>query len=251
MCFLWDTWSCHTPFLNYSAFYIKGWCNIKHHFHTWARGCPWLANVAIDRREKVCPSHSESTASDVLCDHVDANLCTRENDNVIMYGTSNKSKLKNGKENDRKLELCAVHAERPSLSVMVVSSSCTASMSLASLVRYWHRRSSCCRAMAMRLDRLCMQLITEGSALACRGQQRDKYGRGSVREVKRKSLEKWPKRPNSRRNLVYSYRSCTLTSRIIAIVHENNKKWTNTRIETQRKVLHELTDTDNWLVLLW
>lgn len=52
------------------------------------------------------------------------------------------------------------------LSVMVVISSWTASISLASRVRYWHRRSSCCRAIAMRRDRLCMQLMTEGSALA-------------------------------------------------------------------------------------
>lgn len=55
-----------------------------------------------------------------------------------------------------------------SLSVMVVISSWTASMSLASRVRYWQRRSSCCRAMAMRRDRLCMQLMTDGSAFACR-----------------------------------------------------------------------------------
>lgn len=58
-----------------------------------------------------------------------------------------------------------------SLSVMLVTSSCTASISLASLVRYWQRRSSCCRAMAMRRDRLCMQLMTDGSALACKGRR--------------------------------------------------------------------------------
>uniref|UniRef100_A0A8C5EGH9 Uncharacterized protein n=1 Tax=Gouania willdenowi TaxID=441366 RepID=A0A8C5EGH9_GOUWI len=55
------------------------------------------------------------------------------------------------------------------INVMVVISSWTASISLASLVKYWQRRSSCCRAMAMRRDRLCMQLMTDGSAFACTG----------------------------------------------------------------------------------
>lgn len=49
----------------------------------------------------------------------------------------------------------------------VVISSWMASISLASLVRYWQRRSSCCSAIARRRDRLCMQLMTDGSAFAC------------------------------------------------------------------------------------
>lgn len=61
---------------------------------------------------------------------------------------------------------CEVREVCLSLSVMVVISSWTASISLASLVRYWQRRSSCCRAIAMRRDKLCMQLMTDGSALA-------------------------------------------------------------------------------------
>lgn len=64
----------------------------------------------------------------------------------------------------RKTKVCDVCV---SLSVTVVISSWTASISLASLVRYWHRSSSCWRAMAIRRDRLCMQLMTERSALAC------------------------------------------------------------------------------------
>lgn len=64
--------------------------------------------------------------------------------------------------------VCSSAEQCHSLSVIVVTSSCTASMSFASRVRYWQRRSSCCKAMAMRRDRLCMQLITDGSALAWR-----------------------------------------------------------------------------------
>lgn len=66
-----------------------------------------------------------------------------------------------------KLQIWCVVWACISLSVVVISS-WTASMSLASRVRYWQRRSSCCRAMAMRRDRLCMQLMTDGSAFACR-----------------------------------------------------------------------------------
>lgn len=47
------------------------------------------------------------------------------------------------------------------------TSSCSARISLASRVRYWQRRSSCCSTVAMRRERLCRQLITDGSALAC------------------------------------------------------------------------------------
>lgn len=53
-------------------------------------------------------------------------------------------------------------------SAMADTSSWMAKISLASRVRYWQRRSSCWRTMAMRRDRLCRQLITEGSAVACR-----------------------------------------------------------------------------------
>ncbi|TNN79532.1 hypothetical protein EYF80_010114 [Liparis tanakae] len=39
----------------------------------------------------------------------------------------------------------------------------SSAFSLSSSSRaYWQRRSSCCRAMAMRRDRLCMQLMTDG-----------------------------------------------------------------------------------------
>lgn len=47
------------------------------------------------------------------------------------------------------------------------TSSCSARISLASLVRYWQRRSSCCSTVAMRRERVCRQFITDGSALAC------------------------------------------------------------------------------------
>lgn len=53
-----------------------------------------------------------------------------------------------------------------SLSDMADTSSWMAKISLASLVRYWQRRSSCCRTMAIRRERLCKQFITDGSALA-------------------------------------------------------------------------------------
>ena len=75
----------------------------------------------------------------------------------LMFDTSNTNGLK--------------RCRRASLSVTLGISSCTASISLASRVRYWQRRSSCCRAMAMRRDSLCMELMTEGSALACRGRR--------------------------------------------------------------------------------
>lgn len=47
------------------------------------------------------------------------------------------------------------------------TSSCSARISFASRVRYWQRRSSCCSTVAMRRERVCRQLITDGSALAC------------------------------------------------------------------------------------
>lgn len=56
----------------------------------------------------------------------------------------------------------------PSPSAMADTSSCSARISLASRVRYWQRRSSCCSTVAMRRERLCRQFITDGSALACR-----------------------------------------------------------------------------------
>lgn len=63
------------------------------------------------------------------------------------------------------------HCSKHSLSDMADTSSWMARMSLASRVRYWQRRSSCCRTMAILRDRLCRQLITDGSALACREHQ--------------------------------------------------------------------------------
>lgn len=61
---------------------------------------------------------------------------------------------------------------RCSPSATADTSSCSARISLASLVRYWQRRSSCCSTVAMRRERVCRQFITDGSALAC--------GRGHV-----------------------------------------------------------------------
>jgi hypothetical protein len=52
-------------------------------------------------------------------------------------------------------------------SAIADTSSWSARISLASRVRYWQRRSSCCRTVAIRRDKLCRQFITDGSALAC------------------------------------------------------------------------------------
>lgn len=61
-------------------------------------------------------------------------------------------------------------------SAIADTSSWSARISLASRVRYWQRRSSCCRTVAMRRDKLCRQFITDGSALACvREAKRSKY----------------------------------------------------------------------------
>lgn len=53
------------------------------------------------------------------------------------------------------------------------ASSCSARISLASRVRYWQRRSSCCSTVAMRRERVCRQPITDGSAWACRAPRED------------------------------------------------------------------------------
>ena len=58
-------------------------------------------------------------------------------------------------------------------SAVADTSSCSARISLASRVRYWQRRSSCCSTVAMRRERVCRQLITDGSAWACRAPQED------------------------------------------------------------------------------
>lgn len=64
--------------------------------------------------------------------------------------------------------LCGVGDTLPhSPSATADTSSCSARISLASLVRYWQRRSSCCSTVAMRRERVCRQFITDGSALAC------------------------------------------------------------------------------------